>query len=103
MNILREIHKDPEDYKLFKQGFEAEFDYHTEKAIHSKEEQGALRKKFYDLLFMSLEEASEESPFETTAKIFKSCQIFSEDISGKELKDRLTIRFRHICFPFLEI
>jgi tetratricopeptide (TPR) repeat protein len=100
MNILREIHKDPEDYKLFKQGFEAEFDYHTEKAIQSKEEQGALRKKFYDLLFMSLEEASEESPVETTAKIFKSCQMFCEDISGKELKDRLTIRFRHHIFSF---
>jgi tetratricopeptide (TPR) repeat protein len=100
INILQEISKNPGDYDLFKQVFEAEFDYQTEKAIPSKEEQGALRGKFYNLLFMSLWKASEESPFETTAKIFKSCQIFCEDISGKELKDRLTIRFQRYMFSF---
>jgi tetratricopeptide (TPR) repeat protein len=89
-NILREISKNPEDYNLFKQVFMDEFD------LKSKEiDKKILRSELYSLITLSLEEASKQSPFEVSAKIFQLCQKFCEDVGGEELKHRFTSRFRN--------
>jgi tetratricopeptide (TPR) repeat protein len=88
--VLQEISKKPEDYELFKQVFMEEFDLKSKKI-----DQKRLRSEFYSLITLSLEEASKESPFETSAKIFLSCKQFCEDVGGEELKHRFTSRFRN--------
>ena len=78
-DILQEINKNLEDYDFIKNVFDEKFSNENKSKTYLI---GILDK----LVSMSLKQASKESPFEKSAKIFQSCQIFCEDLYGKDYK-----------------
>ena len=88
-DIFSKISKKPEDYKLFEQFLNVEFDIKPRVKVMSKKKKEIERSLEY-IINMSLGQASRDSPFEIPAKIFQLCQKCCEYAGGEELKQKFT-------------
>ena len=96
-DTLQEINKNPEDYDSIKRIFDEKFSTENKSKTY-------LMGILDGLASMSLKQASGESPFEKSAKIFQSCQNFCGDLYGEDYKQifsdlfntRIISRFKKI-------
>jgi tetratricopeptide (TPR) repeat protein len=96
-DILQEINKNLEDYDFIKNVFDKKFSNENKSKTY-------LMGILDGLVSMSLKQASYETPFEKSAKIFQSCQNFCGDLYGEDYKQifsdlfntRIISRFRKI-------
>jgi len=100
-DIVFQVTKKPEDYNLFKQVFDTEFSYYHK----MRRGENLLIRTLDRIMSLSLKQATKESPFETPAKIFHSCQAYCGDLYGKEVErefiklfnERMIVRFAKIA------
>lgn len=100
-DIALQITKKPDDYDLFKRVFHCEFSY-FDKLEHRE---NVLAHTLDRLVSLSMKQARKDSPFENSAKIFHSCQIYCRDLYGEEAKrefinmfnERMILRFAKIA------
>jgi len=100
-DIVFQVTKKPEDYNLFKQNFDTEFNYYHK----MRQGENLLIDTLDRIVSLSLKQATKKSPFETPAKMFYSCQAYCRDLYGEEVKrefinlfdERMIFRFAKIA------